>query len=91
MLPASFRQNISSFTNPSIRLLLTAARAKSTFAGKGYGFSITALNANILFKSKILCFAEQYLCHIEYYTISEFSTTFSEIDASYRHPAGYAL
>jgi hypothetical protein len=58
MLPASFGQNIGSFTNPSIRLLLAAARAKPAFAGKGYRFAMTTFTANIAFKPKILCFAK---------------------------------
>jgi hypothetical protein len=58
MLPASFRQNIGSFTDPSICLLLATARAKPSFAGKGYRFGITAFGANVVFKSKIPSFAK---------------------------------
>jgi hypothetical protein len=59
MLPASFRQNISSFTDPSINLFFAAARAKPTFAGKGYGFNITTFAASVTLESKMLCFAKQ--------------------------------
>jgi hypothetical protein len=72
-------------------LFLAAARAKPAFAGKGYGFSMTTFAASVILKSKILCFAEQYLCHIEYNSISKLSAYFSEIDASYRYPVGYVL
>ena len=91
MLPASFRQDISSFTDPSICLFFAAARAKSSFAGKGYGFTMTTFSASVVFKSKILCFAKQYLANVEYDSISQLATYFSEIDASYHDPARYAL
>tara|TARA_B110000908_G_C10117213_1_gene385915 strand:+ start:564 stop:740 length:177 start_codon:yes stop_codon:yes gene_type:complete len=58
MLPTSFRQNISSFTDPSICLLLATTRAKPAFAGKGYGFNITTFAASVTLASTILCFAK---------------------------------
>jgi hypothetical protein len=91
MLPASFRQNISSFTDSSICLFFAAARAKSSFAGKGYGFSMTTFSASVVFKSKILCVAKQYLANVEYNSVPEFTAYLGEIDASYHYPAGYAL
>ena len=91
MLPASFRQRISSFTDPSICLFFAAARAKSSFVGKGYGFSMTIFFASVVFKSKILCFAKKYLANVEYDSVPEFTAYLGEIDSSYHHLAGYAL
>jgi hypothetical protein len=58
MLPTSFRQNIDGLADPSICLFFAATRAKSSFAGKGYGFSMTTFAASVAFKSKILSFAK---------------------------------